>query len=115
MRVVGHLWVASVVAQTEASATIAPTDRSMPPPMITKVMPTVTTPMTEASRRMVRTLSTLAKRSPAVATPDDAQDDERDDQAEVAADRTRAARAPTGAALPARAVGRPLGRVRSSR
>ena len=40
-------WVASVVAQTDASATIAPTDRSMPPPMITKVMPTLTTPMTD--------------------------------------------------------------------
>ena len=40
-------WVASVVAQTEESATIAPTDRSMPPPMITKVMPTLTTPITD--------------------------------------------------------------------
>lgn len=41
-------WVATVVAHTEASATIAPTDRSMPPETMTKVMPTVTTPMTEA-------------------------------------------------------------------
>src|SRR3954452_20324240 len=62
-------WVASVVAQTEESATMAPTDRSMPPPMITKVIPTLTTPMTAASRRMVSTLSTSANRSPAVTTP----------------------------------------------
>src|SRR4051794_21194 len=62
-------WVASVVAQTEDSATIAPTDRSMPPPMITKVMPMLTTPITEASRRMVSTLSKSANRSPAVMTP----------------------------------------------
>ena len=41
------VWVASVVAQTDDSATIAPTDRSMPPPMITNVMPTLTTPMTD--------------------------------------------------------------------
>ena len=40
--------VATVVHQTPASATSAPTDRSMPPPMITKVMPTVITPMAEA-------------------------------------------------------------------
>ncbi len=46
-----------MVAQTEDSATSAPTDRSMPPPMITKVIPMLTTPMTAASRRMVSTLS----------------------------------------------------------
>src|SRR4051794_23090199 len=62
-------WVASVLAQTEDRATSAPTDRSMPPPMITKVIPTLTTPMTEASRRIVSTLSTSANRSPAVTTP----------------------------------------------
>ena len=61
--------VASVVAQTEDSATSAPTDRSMPPPMITNVMPMLTTPMTDASRRIVRTLSMSANRSPAVMTP----------------------------------------------
>ena len=48
---------------------MAPTDRSMPPPPMTNVIPTLTTPMTEASRRMVIALSTLAKRSPAVMTP----------------------------------------------
>ena len=48
---------------------MAPTDRSMPPPPMTKVIPTLTTPMTEASRRIVIMLSTLAKRSPAVMTP----------------------------------------------
>ena len=63
------VWVASVVAHTDASATIAPTDRSMPPPVITNVMPTLTTPITEASRRIVSTLSMLANRSPAVTTP----------------------------------------------
>src|SRR4051812_12927418 len=35
---------------------MAPTDRSIPPPMITKVMPTVTTPTTEASLRIDRKL-----------------------------------------------------------
>ena len=63
------VWVASVVHQTEASATIAPTDRSMPPPMITKVIPMLTTPITDAARRMVRLLSMLANCSPAVTTP----------------------------------------------
>ena len=43
-----YSWVATVVAHTEERATIAPTDRSMPPQVMTKVMPTVTTPMTEA-------------------------------------------------------------------
>ena len=61
--------VAKVVAQTEERATIAPTDRSMPPPMITNVMPMLTTPTIEASRRIVTIVSTLAKRSPAVMTP----------------------------------------------
>ncbi len=41
-------WVATVVAHTEARATMAPTDRSMPPEMMTKVTPTVTTPITDA-------------------------------------------------------------------
>ena len=63
------VWVASVVDHTEDRATIAPTERSMPPPVITKVIPTETTPITEASRRMVSALSTLAKLSPAVQTP----------------------------------------------
>ena len=63
------VWVATVVAHTDARATFAPTDRSMPPPMMTKVMPMLTTPMTEPRRRMVRVLSTLAKRSPPVTTP----------------------------------------------
>jgi hypothetical protein len=48
---------------------MAPTDRSMPPPVMTKVMPMLTTPMTDARRRIVSMLSMLAKRSPAVATP----------------------------------------------
>src|SRR3954447_5517526 len=61
--------VARVVAQTDDSATRAPTDRSIPPPQITNVMPTLTTPMTDARRRIVMTLSMLANRSPAVAMP----------------------------------------------
>ena len=61
--------VATVVHHTDASATMAPTDRSMPPPMMTNVMPTLTTPMTDASRRIVSMLSMSAKRSPAVTTP----------------------------------------------
>ena len=67
------VWVASVVAQTEASATIAPTDRSIPPPVMTKVMPMLTTPMTDASRRIVSMLSTLSE---AVAGGHDADDDQ---------------------------------------
>ncbi len=43
-----YSWVATVVAHTEARATMAPTDRSMPPEVMTKVMPTVTTPITDA-------------------------------------------------------------------
>ena len=61
--------VAKVVAHTEDRARIAPTDRSMPPPVITNVMPMLTTPMVEASRRIVSALSMLANRSPAVTTP----------------------------------------------
>ena len=45
-------WVATVVDQTVHSATIAPTDKSIPPPVITNVIPMLTTPITEASRRI---------------------------------------------------------------
>ena len=62
-------WVANVVHQTEDRARIAPTERSMPPPVMTKVIPTLTTPMVAARRRIVSTLLTLANRSPAVITP----------------------------------------------
>ena len=61
-----------MVHHTEASAAIAPTDRSMPPPMITNVIPMLTTPITDASRRMVSALSMLANCSPAVIDADDA-------------------------------------------
>ena len=77
-------WVPVVVAQTEDRPTTAPTERSIPPAVITKVMPIDTTPMTEASRRMVSTLSVLANRSPAVMTPTRHSSSQRDDQAEVA-------------------------------
>ena len=51
-----YSWVASVVIHTLASATIEPTDRSMPPEMITNVMPTLTTPIAAASRSMIEML-----------------------------------------------------------
>ena len=79
------VWVATVVHQTDDSATIAPTERSMPPPMITNVMPMLTTPIVAASLRIVRVLAVDANRSPAVITPDEAQQQQRDDEAEVAA------------------------------
>ena len=59
----------------------------MPPPMMTNVMPMLTTPMTEASRRIVSRLSMLANRSPAVMTPTMQEQQQGDDQAEVAPDR----------------------------
>ncbi len=49
--------VATVVIQTLANATIDPTDRSMPPAMMTKVMPTLTTPIAAVSRSMMEMLS----------------------------------------------------------
>src|SRR6476469_8415372 len=51
-----YSWVASVVIHTLDSATIEPTDRSMPPEMMTNVIPTETTPMAAASRSMMETL-----------------------------------------------------------
>ena len=97
-------WVARVVAHTLARATIAPTDRSMPPPPMTKVMPTLTTPMTDAKRRIVMTLSTLPKRSPAVRGAGDAEDEQRDDEAEVASGRAGEQAAAAGSACGASAV-----------
>ena len=80
------VWVATVVHQTDESATIAPTERSMPPPMITNVMPMLTTPIVAASRRIVRALSVerepVARRDRA----DDADQQQRDDESGVAAD-----------------------------
>src|SRR5690606_7015364 len=46
-----------------------PMDRSMPPVVMTKVMPMASTPAAAASRRMVMTLSMEANRSPAVIRP----------------------------------------------
>ena len=80
-------WVASVVAHTEDSATSAPTERSMPPPMITNVMPTLTTPMTEASRRIVEHVVDVGEAVAGGDHADGAEDGQRDDQAEVAAHR----------------------------
>ena len=39
---------AARLATTEVSPTTEPTERSMPPPMITKVMPMLTTPTIDA-------------------------------------------------------------------
>jgi hypothetical protein len=61
-------WVATVVAHTDASAITLPTDRSIPPPMITIVTPTVITPMIDAEVRIVRRLPAVANVS-VVATP----------------------------------------------
>ena len=107
-----------MVAQTEPAPTTAPTDRSMPPPVMTNVMPMVTTPITDASRRIVSTLSVLANRSPAVMTPTMHSSDQRDHQAEVAprrpAQEPRARLACHGGAL-APGAARRLARVRRRR
>ena len=80
------VWVATVCTRPTTSATIAPTERSMPPPMITNVMPMLTTPIAAASRRIVSALSVdgepVARRDRA----DDADQQQRDDEPEVAAD-----------------------------
>jgi hypothetical protein len=62
-------WLATVVHQTEASARIAPTLRSMPPAMITNVIPTVTTPITDAVVRMLSMLFQVRNSPGAVAVP----------------------------------------------
>ena len=68
-----------------ASATSAPTDRSMPPPMITNVMPTVTTPMAEALHAgCVDVVLASRKRRRLGDGADHEQHDEHGDQAEVA-------------------------------
>ena len=76
--------VAKVVAHTDASARIAPTDRSMPPPVITNVMPMLTTPMVgsepEDGQRVVETGEAVTGGGDA----DDADHEQRDHQAEVA-------------------------------
>src|SRR3546814_14477609 len=46
-----------------------PTDRSMPPAMLTSVMPIEMTPTIDAARRIVRMLLTLRKVSGAVTAP----------------------------------------------
>jgi hypothetical protein len=57
------------VATTEARPVTEPTDRSMPPEMMTRVMPMLMTPMIDAWRRIVSTLLTLVKVSGAVTAP----------------------------------------------
>src|SRR6476659_8836800 len=62
-------WLATVVDHTEHNATCEPTDRSMPPPMITNVMPMDSTPVTTASVSTVRMLDAVPNRAPAVTMP----------------------------------------------
>ena len=90
----------------------APTERSMPPPPMTNVIPMLTTPMTEARRRMVIALSTLAKRSPAVMTPTMHEQQQGDDQAQVAAGRARHEGRDTGGAWRTRLGGQGRGVAR---
>ena len=66
----------------------APTDRSMPPPQMTKVMPMLMTPITEASRRIVMALSNEPNRSPAVAMPTTQSRTRAITQTQVAAERS---------------------------
>ena len=66
-----------------------PTDRSMPPAMMTRVMPMLITPMIDAWRRIVRMLLTLVKRVACGDGADDHEQQQRDDEAEVAADGAR--------------------------
>ena len=82
---------------------MAPTDRSIPPPVITNVMPTDTTPMTAASRRIVSALSTLANCWPAVAIPTRQRMKSATTRPEVAAD-GRAHQPTERSARPARAA-----------
>ena len=53
----------TMAATQPASATVEPTDRSKPPPMITKVMPMAITAMIEDCTRMLVRLSGDRKRS----------------------------------------------------
>src|SRR6185312_14274537 len=62
-------WVATVVDHTEHNATCEPTDRSMPPPMITNVIPMDNTPVTTARVSTVRRFEAVPNRAPAVTIP----------------------------------------------
>ena len=79
----------AMVATTEASPITEPTDRSMPPAMMTRVMPMLITPMMDAWRRIVRMLLTLVNVSGAVMAPTIDEQQQRHDEAEVAADGAR--------------------------
>ena len=67
-------------ARTADSASSEPTERSIPPPMMTNVMPTAIRPRNELASRMFRKLSTLANRVPNTSdamTVTDREDEER--------------------------------------
>ena len=80
-------WVASVVHHTELRARMAPTDRSMPPPVITKVMPDADHAdhrgQPQDGQHVVRVGEPVAGRHHA----DDAEQQQGNHQAEVAARR----------------------------
>ena len=56
----------------------------MPPPVMTNVMPMLTTPMTAASRRIVSDVVDAGEPVARGDDADDAEQDERDDESEVA-------------------------------
>ena len=74
-------WVDRVEAQTEARPSTAPTDRSIPPDVMTNVMPMLTTPVTAARLRMVVRLPRLTNRSPAGHRAHDDQEDQGEHEA----------------------------------
>jgi hypothetical protein len=57
-----------VTATALASATIAPTDTSMPRAMMTKVIPTATMPTAEVCKRMLLRLPSVRKTGDAIET-----------------------------------------------
>ena len=93
-----------VVAHTDASARIAPTDRSMPPPVITKVMPIADDAEhggeAQDRHQVVGAGEPVAGRDDA----DDAQQDQRDDESEIA----RHAEVAATVAAPRGVAGRPV-------
>ena len=72
------------VATTDARPMTDPTERSIPPAVMTKVMPMLTTPMIEAKRKIVRRFSKFENRSPAVIAPASDHQQQGDHEAEVA-------------------------------
>ena len=78
-------WTLARLATTVVRPMTEPTERSMPPAVMTKVTPMLITPMIEAYRRMVSMFSRLRNRSPLVAAPTTNEQRESDDQPQAAA------------------------------